>query len=707
MTNTESRLRAKLPGADTGIEVKHSICDICTMNYCGLDCFVKEGKIIKVEGTPDFPSNGGKVCLKGLSTRGYVYRKDRIRTPMRRTGPRGSGSYEPITWEEAYRSIAQALNRIKAQDGPEAVAWMTGFTKWYRPWLQRMVYSFGSQNYATESSACSLATTMAQRAISGGTYGYDLERSSVFLGWGFNNTVNDHTQMARMDAFKARGGKTIIVDPRVTPTSQRYADIHLQLRPGTDGALALGMANIMIQRGWADMEFIRRHVRGFEEYRDYAARFTPEESQRITGVPAALIEAAAELYATGGPASSYHPPATVTHRTNGYNNMRAVISLEVISGNLDRAGGELPYGPGSQYDLNVAHFIHDPKPAHCRERIGAERFPVWNALTDEFQSMDLVRQIQEKTPYPVKAVVGFGVNSRMFPQPDRFLKAMEELEMVVSVDLFMTDFSAWADIVLPACTTVERTELVSYGSKLYLTKPAIDPLYSSKNDVVIMCELAQRLDMQDDLLKSGYEATLRHLLQGTGLTLEQLWQADGPVEMPQGLISYQPGTMREKGFPTPTGKLELSSTVIEEIHKTRPDLDPLPTYRDSWDNSDPARFPLMLISGARMYHAVHSRTHDVPWLRSLRPQAAADIHPADAAALGVSEGDPIRLSTAFGAVVIRAHITAVAKPGQVYFYHGYREASANTLVGLDHLDPYSGFPGYRQLRCRVEKEEKA
>ena len=705
----EALSKAKIPCAETGVEIHKSICDICTPgSHCGLDVYVKDGMIIKIEGTEGFPGSNGKLCTKGASNRQFVYQENRIRTPMRRTGPRGSGEFEPISWEEAYREIGDKLNAIKRISGPEAVCWYTGYTKWYRTWLHRLAYSFGSRNYGTESSCCFKATQMAWMTVTGRNYRPDMRNASVFLGWACNTLINLHIQGRELMEFKERGGKIIIVDPRVTETSRKLADIHLQLKPGTDGALALGLANLIIQRGWYDKEYVRAHTYGFEEYASYAAEFTPERTAAITGVPADLLEKAARLYATSGPAASYTSAAAVTHHINGYNNYRALVALQAICGNIDRKGGMLPIHTSLAYTdcgfpTNEAHFIHDKEPKNCREAIGARRFPVWEALAGECQAMDLPRQIETCTPYPLKALVGFGLNHRMWPQPSKFLKAVDKLDFIVAIDLVTTEFTKHADILLPACTSMERSELKGYpGGFLTCTKPAIEPLYESKSDTQIMCELAQYLDIDDDLMKSGLRATMEYLIEPLSVSLDELMEAPLPLRMKE-FKPYIPGTYTKNGFETKTGKLELKSAIIEEISKDYPDLNPLPTYHDSCDGADPKQFPCTLITGARLPNAVHSRLHSLTWPRSLRPDPAADLNPETARESGIAQDDWIVLSTSCGQITVRANLTHAAKPGEVYMYHGYPEADVNELIPADHLDPYSGFPGFKQVRCRVEK----
>ncbi|WP_368234189.1 molybdopterin-dependent oxidoreductase [Anaerotruncus rubiinfantis] len=713
MATIEQLLKAKIPCEETGIEVKRSLCDICTPGmHCGLNVYVKDGTILKVEGVENYPGSNGKICTKGACTRQYVYRKNRIRTPLRRIGARGEGKFEEISWEEAYREIAGRLNEIKAQDGPEAVAWFTGYSKWYRPWLHRLVHSFGSLNYGTESSCCNTATGMAWKTIAGRGFRGDFANANLLIGWGCNTLIGNHVVARAHLALKKRGGKVIIIDPRITPTTQKLADIHLQIRPGTDGALALGMGNTLIQNGWIDQPFIDKYVHGFAEYKAYVSQFTPERTQEITGVDKDLIIKAAHLYATSGPVAGYFPSAAVTHHINGYNNMRAIMSLEVLIGNVDRKGGVVPVYPSLVYadggfPTMERAFLNDVKPQNCRSPIGSGSFPLWYALTDEYQAMTLAGQIREQKPYPIRALGAFGMNHRMFPQPTEMLGALEKLDFIFATDLIMTETCRYADIVLPACSSLERSELKVYGGGyLTCTTPATPPLYQSKPDTQIICELAGYLDIEDDLLKSGYEKTMEYLISNLSVTLEELQAAPLPLKMKEA-APCKPGSLREKGFETPTGKLELYSEKIMQVRGNHTELDPLPVWNESFDSADREEYPFTLIAGARLPQAIHTRTHELPWAKNMRPDPTADIHPQDAKALGLQEGDWMQIIGEKGSVTVKVHLSGAGLPGDVYMYHGYAQADINELIGKAHLDPYSGFPGYRQVRCKLVKGEGA
>ena len=261
MTELERKIQAKIPGEDTGIAVKRSLCAICSPgHHCGVDCYVKDGKIIRVEGTPEHPYNHGKLCTKGSSLRNYVYREDRIKTPLRRVGRRGEGKFEPISWDEAYQIIAENLNRVKEQYSAHSVAFFSGYCKWYRPILHRLAHVFGSVNFGTDDSTCMTAKYLGDKVTAGCGAGPDMGRAHTFLGWNFDGYYSAHLSVAGVRKLKERGGKVIIIDIRDTPASKNLADIFLKINPGTDGALALGMAKLIIDNGWADMDYVEKYT---------------------------------------------------------------------------------------------------------------------------------------------------------------------------------------------------------------------------------------------------------------------------------------------------------------------------------------------------------------------------------------------------------------------------------------------------------------
>jgi anaerobic selenocysteine-containing dehydrogenase len=706
--------RGKIPVSDTGIEIRKSICTICDpMTQCGLDLYVKDGKIIKVEGSKEHPYNMGTLCAKGAANRQYIYHEDRLKTPLKRTGPRGSFKFEPISWDKALETIAVKFNEIKEQNGPESIVFFSGYTKYFRPYLKRLAHSFGSPNYLTESSTCFQAMAMAQKLTFGLPGGPDLKNTKCLLVWSANPFHTNPGNARAILKGKERGMKLIVVDPRETPTTT-LADIHLQVRPGTDGALALAMANVIIDEKLYDQDFVANYSFGFEDYREYVQQFPPEKGEELTGVPSDKIIKAARMYASIKPAAIMPSASPVVHHTNGVQNYRAVFALVGLTGNYDIAGGNF---------VVPQSFIHTPGLIPTREhefiqsrpwsemppRIGADRFPVWVEMIDEeAQAMHLPYQIRTGEPYPLKALIGFGMNHRMWPDSNGLLESLEKLDFFVNVDIFMTETCKYADIVLPACTSVERSELRCYGmGYIIFTQPAIPPLYDSRSDVEIIYELAARLGMNDPLFKAGYEASLDWILEPSGISISEL------KKYPGGMFVPNPMKLPEKkylkaGFKTLSGRMEFKSKVLEK-YEGRPGFETLPVYRPPKYSKESTpelaqEYPFILNTGSRLPMYVHTRTFRLSWTNSLRPNhPAADISPADGARLGVKQDDVIRISTPKDAIVVKANLTQMVQPGVIHMYHGHSEADVNVLFDGDYLDPLSGYPGFKSALCKVEK----
>ena len=384
------------------------------------------------------------------------------------------------------------------------------------------------------------------------------------------------------------------------------------------------------------------------------------------------------------------------------------MALLAITGNFDRKGGQLldPHTfmhVSCGFTTREHDYLWENYPKNAKEPVGAPRFPLWNYLEREMQAMDMPRQILEGTPYPIRAVFALGMNARMFPDSARMFRALESLDFFVDTDLFMTDTAKYADIVLPACSSFERGEFKPYnGGLAWYTSPAIAPLGQSKSDVRIITELANYMDLPDEQLKEGYESFIqKYVLDECGATTEELKKVDLPVKITP-IAEHEDLMELKRGLATPTGKFELKSAIIEQHPQWG--LDALPTYKDPLDDADPEAYPFVFTSGSRIPNAIHSRLHNVPNNRSLRPKPTADMNEADCRRLGVKEGDRIVISTARGSITVCVHPTLSVPEGLVNLFHGYSEADANLLTDSDHLDPYSGFPAYRSIRCAVRKE---
>jgi len=713
MQDLRQRIQGKIPGPETGVEIKKSVCTICDPeSQCGLDVYVRAGKIIKIEGTTENPHNEGTLCSKGSALREYVYHKDRIRTPLKRVGPRGTGKFQPVSWNEALKTITDNLKQIKKNSGPESVAFFSGYSFWYRDFLHRLAYLFGSPNVLTNASVCHISMIMSQILLYGIPCGPDIKNTKCLLVWG-TNPFHSRTDIARhvLDA-KERGTRIIAVDPRYSPVAA-HADLHLQLKPGSDGALALAIAHVIINEGLYDQEFITDYAYGFDEYQEYVQEFSPEKGEELTAVPAEKIRAAARLYASVKPAALMPGSSPVVHNTNGLQNYRAAFALQALTGNYDVRGGNfaeplsymyVPAGFVSRED----DFKHPKKWEAMAPRIGDDTFPVWSQLFDEAHAIHLPFQIKSGKPYPIKALLAFGLNYRMWPDPEFLAKNLRKLDFIAIADIFMTEScNRFADVVLPVCTSVERSEFRCYVERyVILTQPAIMPLYESRPDVAIILDLAKRLGVDDPLLSEGFEASLDWILEPSGITVKALKEHPGGMPVPHP-IPFPEKKYRENGFMTPSGKVEFASLLLEK-HAESHGYEALPVYHPPKYSHEATpdvakKYPFILNTGSRLPMFIGSQTFRLPWTRSLQPEPCADLNPEDCVRLKIKQGDEVKISTPKGSIVVKANPTNIVQPGVVHVSPAFPQVTVNSLVEPDYVDPISGFPGYKSLLCKVEK----
>ena len=451
---------------------------------------------------------------------------------------------------------------------------------------------------------------------------------------------------------------------------------------------------------------------GFDEYRNLARGYAPDAAEKITNVPAELIVRAARLFAGSKPAAVMTGASPTVHHTNGLQNQRAINALVGLTGNFDVPGGNHVFPSNYLYISNGVktrdgEYMQSRPWSAMAPRVGEDKHPVWCRFIPEAHSMMVPFQIHSQKPYPIRAMLAFGLNHRMWPGSDFARESFKKLDFLVDVDLFMTDTAKLADVVLPACSSYERSELKFYPEKRILwTRPAIEPLGQSRSDADIIFDLAATLAPDDDLLRAGYEASVDWLLEPSGFKVADLKQH------PRGLViddvSIPPYRKYEKeGFKTPSGKMEFTSCVLAEHG-----LDSLPVYREPGLSpvstpEEAKNFPLILTTGARLPFFIHSRAYRVPQLRRLQPDPMADVNPADARERDLSQGDWIMLSTSRGAVRVRANLTDTVPPGVVNMYHGRPEADVNTLIDPAYRDPISGFPAFKSLLCQVKKASEA
>jgi anaerobic selenocysteine-containing dehydrogenase len=643
---------------------------------------VKDGQLIEVEGMPEHPANEGTLCSKGAASVQYVYAKNRLKYPMIQRGERGSKNWERISWEEAVSVIASRLIEIRNRYGPESVIFYAGYPKWFRPFLQRLAHGFCSPNFATESSVCSSSPTVAGKL----TFGYfgrpDLPRTRCLLNWSSNPFYTNTTLGRHLLDLKEKGVKFIAVDPRVSAFAEK-AD--------------------MIYENLYDRAFVGKWTLGFDELCEYLEEHPLEWAEEMTGVPKEKIKEAARLYGTIKPASLMTSSSSTTHHINGFQNHRAILLLPGLTGNFDIPGGNwvepITYlyttsgAPTNEEKIRLVKKLKELPP-----RIGEDRFPIWCRYYPEAHSMAIPFQIRSGKPYPLKAFIGFGLNYRMWPGSDFFKESLLSLDFLVNTDLFFTDTCQCMDLVLPAATSFERSELKHWNSKyLMLTSPVINLVGESRSDIEIIFDMARHLGLENLFWNGNFDAAID---APSNYTAEELRKC------PEGTYVRNPlkagyKKYERSGFPTPSGKMEITSTILKEGG-----FDALPIYKETQPlplSEVSADYPLILNTGSRLPMFLHSEMHNVPWCQELRKDALLDMNPSDASERDIGSDHWVWLETPRGKIRVRANLTETVLPGVVHMAHGLQEADVNILIEPDYLDPISGFPGFKSLRCQVTK----
>lgn len=699
-------LKAKIPCEETGITVKTGICGLCG-GSCLVDVYCRDGKVIKVEGNKTMPMSNGRVCVKGAALKQALYHPDRLLYPMKRVGERGEGKFERISWDEALQTIADKMTETKEIYGAKSTMIYVGHPKWFRPQITEFANGYGTPNIGTESSTCAYALMMACMSTFGKGVRMpqaDLRRCKALCVWGVNSLYSNSVTAggAFMNAVK-RGVKLIVIDPRCTPTSE-YADIHLRPVPGTDGALALGMARVIITEGLQNQEYIDKYTIGYEEYKNYVMEFTPEKVEEITGVPKEDMIAAARLMATEAPCPIQMSASPVVHNINGVQNARAIALLLALTGTFGIEGGTMPPGPG-RVMLREAFLGTMHERVDADQDLSHEEFPAWAKLTSqEAQVTRIADYIEGKGDYPIRNVLSFGMNHHMWPRPDRVEEALKKLDFFVSTDIYLTDTCKFADIVLPVQTSLEREQVTVLGpDTLYYQGHVVEPMGEAWTDMDIITALAEKLGFTiggDEPIHNN-EDYLRKSISATGLTLEEIKAA------PNGRKAehIMPGRTSEQilQVKTPSGKIEFVSSIIGSCNKYG--HEGLPVYHDFREKLPMDEYPLILTTGSRKPQLFHSRTYRIPWLANLEEYPLVEVHPEDAKALDMEDGEKIILKTPVGSMELTLSVNSSCLKGAVNVYHGAGNKDINLLLDDNYLDPISGFPGFKSYCCRLEKKE--
>lgn len=680
-----------------GEKIFKTTCRMCG-TLCGIDVHVKDNKVVEVRGNKDNILNKGRICIKGSSAPTWLNHPDRLYKPLKKT----ENGFVEIELEQAMDEIAEKLLQIQEDYGKNAIGVWKGegidFAQ-QEELARRFIYSVGSPNYFSNDTQCFASRYLSFNLVYGLWPQADYENTKLSFHWGTNPPISHSFWMQQINKGRDKGAKLIAIDTRYTEVA-RQADLFLLIRPGTDGALAWGIIHEMIERDIIDHEFVDNYTVGYDKVVEYAKAFTREKVHEITGVAPEDIKKIGDMLDWARPRVCSWPGTGLEHQVNGVNSIRAMTIIDALSGALDRKGGMLtPQGLG-QRDLTLYGEM-DLEDLHP---IGAKEHPVVYEKRHECHTLMLMDQILSGEPYPFKGLVLSAANPVLTnANCNKVKRAFEKLDLLVVKDLFLTETAQLADYVIPAASYLEREELWTNGAKqaAFITQKCVD--YGLQTEYEFFKGLAERMGAGKYFpWKDDHELT-EWILEPTGYTVADLkTNPSGFVYRPYVYEKHVKNVAEGRpAFNTPTGKAELYSQYLEDLG-----FEGIPVYMepDYIANPEP-EYPYLLMTGARKQKFFHGRYRNVPQLQKAEPRGSVEMHPEDAAKLGIQDGDKIRITSRIGSVESYAKVldASAIYPGSMHATHGFVMENINEITYDDEIDPISAFPNLKSIKVKVEK----
>ena len=701
------------------MRIVRSACRGCH-GVCQVLVHLDGDRVVRVTGDPESPTSRGYLCPKGKAAPELLYHPDRLTHPLRRAGARGENRWRRVSWEEALGEMAYKFTRIKEESGAEFMAMEQGTGRPHTEWTSRFSRAFGSPNFVGPGHICFLPRVIASTMTLGrlpvcDIYGFGGEKPACILIWGCNITHSgaaDGMCGGMLERALKEAERVIVIDPRRIGPAER-ADHWLQLRPGTDGALALAMINTIVTEDLVDHDFVDRHTTGFKELAEHVRSFPPEWAEPITRIRASDIREAARTYATHSPAALQWGNG-IDMNVCCFHTGRALLILMGITGNIDRPGGNVLWVPPAGIKpksilINREQMGEQFLPLGQKERmIGAGKFP----LCPNTHSPTFWESVITGQPYRVRGMWIVGANPLLtLTQGLKIERALKEcLEFTVVSDLFMTPTAQLADLVLPASTWLEQNDVVFFH-KIWcvIARKKLAQFGEARDDRDVIFELAHRLGLNEAFPWKDSAEYLDWVTQGAGLRFEDFCKKDILL----GEMRYR--KYETEGFRTSTGKFEISSRVMESMR-----LSPLPLFREPPVSpvSTPElaeAFPLILTSGAKVRSFFHSEMRQIDSLRHENPDPLVEIHPQTASSLGISQGDWVWVESPVSRVKMRAKLFDGVMPDVVNAQHawwfpdeappeyGWKRSNVNLLFGDTHFDPENGSEPLKSYLCKIYK----
>jgi thiosulfate reductase/polysulfide reductase chain A len=676
---------------------------------------VADGKLLKLQGNPHHPLTKGKLCARGNAGVALLNDPDRLKYPQIRTGERGEGKFRRVSWNEALDFLASRLKELKQKYGPESVALFPHGV--HSGFFATLMKAYGTPNSAEPAFAqCRGPRDIGYQLTFGRPVNspepVDLEESKCIVLLGSH--IGENVFTSQVTAFAeglAKGAKLIVVDPRFS-TAASKATFWLPIKPGTDTALLLAWMNVVITEGLYDKEYLDQYAIGFKELQAHVQGLTPEWAAPITELTASQIRDTAHLMAASRPAVAIHPGRHVTWYGNDTQRARAMAILTALLGAYGRKGGiflptklaqgRIPLPPMPESDKPRADRLEGAYPLATEEAHGL--------------TQGLIEATQTGKPYPIKAWIVYGQNIfESIPTRQKTFDAIKRLEFMAVVDVLPMEQTRYADLVLPEATYLERYDppaVVTTSKRPYVAirQPAVEPMYESKPGWWIAKETARRLGLVDYFPWSDPDDHLRRLIAPLAINEQEL-KSLGAVSF-DGKPYIEDRTADDGPlFPTQTGKIELSSSVLQDLK-----LPSLPAYEPV---EPPPPGYVRLIYGRSPVHSF-SRTENNAWLDDIMPENPVWISPRSAAAFGLKEGQKVILENQDGvkSPAISVQLTSGIRDDVAYTVHGFGPQAPGLKKAYQHgfsdtalmtriaVDPLMGATGMRVNFVRLRPAQE-
>jgi anaerobic selenocysteine-containing dehydrogenase len=699
---------------DPETKVIRTVCRECR-TLCDMLVHIEKGKVTRLEKDPASIKPGTDLCERAQAGVERVYHPDRLHFPLKRTGERGEGKWQRISWDEALDTIATQFNEFKNRYGAESIALVKGYYERRCDLVSRLGNAFGTPNIASIDNSCYIPSASGRLM----TYGFDgrpdfAGRPDCVMCWG--NSVNPPLK---------EGAKLIVVNAIKTEAAQR-ADIWLQPRPASDLALALGMLNVIVNEKLYDREFVDQWTIGFDKLKEHVQRYSPDTVAEITWVPAEKIRGVARLFSS----FDYACLMTGNASEDSYNSTqfaRAASIMQALCGLLDISGGTVQATVGAiDREGTAADILRDVlPPEQVVKKLGKQygHFPpdpLWNTIANkpaELQPQYLVQSILDKTPYEIQGAFVLGSNPVMtWCNSKRVYEALKEINFLVVADMFITPTAFLADVLLPSASYLEADAVLvadlGLGDTYLQAQQKVAQVGECRSDLEIVISLAEKLGLGKYFWKDLH-TYLDAYLERVGMTFDELRQRHCVVSSGTQYRKYL-----ENGFNTPSGKVELYSSLCEQWG-----YEPLPVFHEPQETAFSApemvhEYPLTLTS-AHDKNYTHSQGRHLETLRKQSPKPLVALHPTTADRLGIKEGDDVYIENQRGRIMQTATLSEAVDPRVVNVAYGwwfpeegasgqYGWDKANINVLTDDSPPYSpeiGSPAMRGFLCKVYKAE--